>query len=133
MATKISTDIATVVDITARRNDSFYLKTDLTKDDGTNYNLIDSTDDNYKAKFEIYNGNDELILGFTSLTLNTSSSPLVDSTISVVTSSASLIINSPATNMTIRSGSYKYKFYIYSETDSETNTIMVGKFKVVDV
>ena len=133
MATKISTDIATVVDITSRRNDSFYLKTDLTNSDGTHYTITDSAEAAYIAKFEVYDSSDVLVLGFTSLDSGSSSSPFVDGKIDVIQTTSSLEINAPASNMTIRSGSYKYKFYIYSDTDLETNTIMVGKLKVVDV
>lgn len=133
MANKISTDIATVVDITARRNDSFYLKTELTQADGTLYTLKDSNQTDYNAKFEVYNGNDETVLGFTSL--NTGSvTPVYDGIINVSSSESSLTIEADASKITLRSGSYKYKFYIYSGSpDNETNTIMVGKFKVVDV
>jgi len=133
MANKISTDIATVVDITARRNDSFYLKTELTQADGTLYTLKDSSQADYNAKFLVYNGNDETVLGFTSLNSG-STSPIYDNIITVSSSDSSLIIEADASKITLRSGSYKYKFYIYSGSpDNETNTIMVGKFKVVDV
>jgi hypothetical protein len=133
MANKISTDIATVVDITARRNDSFYLKTELTQADGTLYTLKDSNQVDYNAKLEVYNANDETVLGFTSLSSG-SAAPIYDSIITVSSSDSSLTIDADAAKVTLRTGSYKYKFYIYSGSpDNETNTIMVGKFKVVDV
>jgi hypothetical protein len=131
MATKISADIASAVDITVRRNDSFYLKTELTNNDGTAYNVVDATDATYKAHFEVYDSSDVLVLGFTSLTSG-STIPVYDGKITVSTT-ASLVIKAAANLMTIRSGSYKYKYYIKSDADGETNTIMVGKFKVVDI
>tara|TARA_R110002072_G_scaffold23298_2_gene80735 strand:- start:88 stop:483 length:396 start_codon:yes stop_codon:yes gene_type:complete len=131
MATKISADIASIIDITARRNDSFYLKAELKNTDGTIYDIIDTSEANYTAHFEIYDANDVLILGFLSST--DSNSATVDSSIVVDGATATLLINSPATNMTIRSGSYKYKYYVKSGTDNVTNTVMVGKFKVVDI
>lgn len=131
MATKISADIASVVDITARRNDSFYIKTALTKADGTIYNLSGTSDDNpYVARLEIYDANDVKVLAFIS---DTGTSPEVGNTVTVAPSTGELTINVPATNMTIRTGVYKYKFYVTHSGDAETNTVMVGKFKVVDI
>ena len=131
MAKKITADVASSVDITARRNDSFYLKAELKNTDGTIYDIIDSAEEDYTAHFEVYDANDVLILGFLSGT--DSNTLLHNSTITVSGSASTLEINAPATNITIRSGSYKYKYYIKSATDSVTNTIMVGKFKVVDI
>jgi len=131
MATKISADIASIIDITARRNDSFYLKAELKNTDGTIYDIIDTSETNYTAHFEIYDANDVLILGFLSST--DSNSATVDNSIVVDGATSTLLINSSATNMTIRSGSYKYKYYVKSGTDNVTNTVMVGKFKVVDI
>lgn len=132
MATKISADVASVVDITARRNDSFYLKVELKNTDGTVYGIIDSADADYSAHFEIFDANDVLILGFISGT--DSNTALKNSTVTVIGSSATLEVSSPSSNMTIRSGSYKYKFYVKAtNSDNVTNTVMVGKFKVVDI
>jgi len=131
MATKISIDVASVVDITARRNDSFYLKTELTNTDGTIYNLIDSAQSDYVALFEVYDANDILILGFSSITDDNTN--VHGNTISVTSSTSTLEIDAPATNITLRSGTYKYKYYVKTTTDNVTNTIMVGKLKVVDI
>ncbi len=132
MATKISADIASVVDITARRNDSFYLKTELKNTDGTVYDIIDSDDNNYNAHFEIYDANDVLVLGFLSGT--DSNNKTVNSCITITGSTAILEINVAASNMTLRSGTYKYKYYVQAaNSDNVTNTVMVGKFKVVDI
>ena len=127
---KISADIAKVVDITARRNDSFYLKVTLTNEDGSVYDIVEEGGSNYSAYLEIYN-KDELVLGFSSVA-NTSS-PIVSSSITVDGSEASLTIETTSNNMGLYSGSYKYKMYVTSTTDNETNTVMVGKFKVVDI
>ena len=127
---KISADIAKVVDITARRNDSFYLKVTLTNEDGSVYDIVEEGGSNYSAYLEIYN-KDELVLGFSSVA-NTSS-PIVSSSITVDGSEASLTIETTSNNMGLYSGSYEYKMYVTSTTDNETNTVMVGKFKVVDI
>lgn len=131
MATKISADVASVVDITVRRNDSFYLKTELKNTDGTIYDIIDTNETDYTARFEIYDANDVLILGFISGT--DSATQLKNNTVTVTGSTATLVINSPATHMTLRSNTYKYKFYVKTTNDNITNTVMVGKFKVVDI
>lgn len=131
MATKISIDVASVVDITARRNDSFYLKTELTNSDGTIYNIIDSAQADYVALFEVYDANDILILGFSSVANDNTN--IHGSTIDVTSSTSTLEINAPASNITLRSGTYKYKYYVKTTTDNVTNTIMIGKLKVVDI
>jgi len=131
MATKISIDVASVVDITARRNDSFYLKTELTNTDGTIYNIVDSSSIDYVALFEVYDANDILILGFSSISDDNTN--IHSNIISVTSSTSTLEIDSPATNMTLRSGTYKYKYYVKTTTDNVTNTIMIGKLKVVDI
>ena len=131
MAKKVSTDIASVVDVTARRNDSFYLKAELTNPDETIYNIIGSDSATFSASFEIYDSSDVLVLGF--LSGSDSNSSTVNNSITVDGAKAELVIDVLATNMTIRSGTYKYKFYIQHETDGITNTIMVGKFKVTDI
>jgi len=126
---KVSADIAKSIDITARRNDSFYLKVVLTNEDGSVYNLIDSASSDYQADLKVYN-NDELVLGFTSAT---GDDPIINSSIEVSGSTATLIITTIASNMSLYTGNYKYKLYVSSATDSETNTVMVGKFKIVDI
>lgn len=130
MATKVSADVASIVDVTARRNDSFYLQTTLTQADGSVYLLRGEDASAYNAKFEIYDSNDVKVLAFIS---NTGSTPEVNNTITVGDGTGVLTINVNATNMTIRSGTYKYKFVVSHTVDEVTNTIMVGKFKVVDI
>jgi len=133
MAKKITTDVSSVVDITARRNDSFYIKTTLTQEDGSLYNVVSSTGVVYTAHFEVYDANSVRILTFLSAATPTSNTT-VNSVIDVDSDSSALTIDVPATNMTIREGVYKYKFYIKSDSvDNDTNTIMTGKFKIVDI
>lgn len=131
MASKISADVASVVDITARRNDSFYLKVELKNVDGSVYDIIDSGETDYSAFFEIFDSNDVLILGFASSQV--ASPTIIDTSIEVLGATATLIINVSANYMTVRSGPYKYKLYVKSASDYVTNTVMVGKFKVVDI
>ena len=128
---KVSADIAETVDITLRRGDSFYLKVDLTNEDGSNYNLygpngVSAMDCN----FEVYN-NDELVLGYAAK-LDGITAPMVASTIAVVPADSTITITSAAANQSIYSGTYKYKFYV-TDYANEHNTIMVGKFKVIDL
>ena len=130
MAKKISIDVASVVDITARRNDSFYLKTELTNSDGTIYNLEDPEGRTHTVFFNIYDANDILVLGFTSYA---NSNPLIYNSINVNLSPATLTISHSSNYFTIRSGTYKYKYYVKSYNSSIVNTIMVGKLKVVDI
>ncbi len=131
MATKISADIASIVDITARRNDSFYLKTTLTKSDGSIYNLSGTSDAQpYEAKLEVYDANDVKVLSFVS---GTGSGVEVSNSVVVNVTTGELTVKVPATGMTIRTGVYKYKFFVNHTGDEETNTVMIGKFKVVDI
>jgi len=128
---KVSADIAKTVDLTVRRNDSFYLKIVLTNDDGTVYDITEaSSNANYQADLKIYS-NDELVLGFSSA--SNQDAPTLSSSISVTGSTATLVVSTTANNMGLYTGSYKYKLYVSSSTDNETNTVLVGKFKVVDI
>jgi len=132
MATKLSADIAQNVDITARKGDSFYLKITFTNKDGTIYDFLSVSGEAYEAYFEVYN-NDALVLGFTSLDADTSVAPVVDNLITVDASNAVITIDSPDTNMGLRVDSYKYKLYVKEDVDKQTNTVMYGKFKIVDI
>jgi len=129
--TKLSVDIAKKYDLTARRKDSFYLKIALSNDDGTVYNITNSANSAYRADFNIYNSNDELILAFTSET--SAQLPLIVNSIAVTKETATLVISTTANNMGIYTGTYKYKLVVSDATDNETNTVMIGKFKVVDI
>jgi hypothetical protein len=128
---KVSADIAETVDITLRRGDSFYLKVDLTNEDGSNYNLygingVSAMDCN----FEVYN-NDELVLGYAAKADNITA-PMIASTIQISPTDSTITIISSAANQSIYSGTYKYKLYVF-DGSSVHNTIMVGKFKVIDL
>tara|TARA_Y100000401_G_C8313135_1_gene220916 strand:+ start:971 stop:1366 length:396 start_codon:yes stop_codon:yes gene_type:complete len=131
MATKVSADVANQVDITARRGDSFYLKIVLTNQDGSVYNLVDSANDDYQADMKIYNTNDQELIGLTSK--SSASSPEIANTITVTSSTGELVVETTANNMNLFAASYKYKVYVSSSTDNETNTVLVGKFKVIDL
>jgi len=133
MASKLSADIAQKIDITARKNDSFYLQITLTNTDGTIYNIVSVGGSNYVAYMEVYNANDEMILGFNSLASNFGAGYVQAQIITVVGSTAVLTIDSPSTHMGVRAGSYKYKLYVKESTDNQTNTVMYGKFKIVDL
>lgn len=133
MATKLSADIAQNVNITARKGDSFYLKITFTNEDNTIYDFLSEAGATYDAYFEVYNANDILILGFTSLDAGTSVAPVVDNLISVDPTTAVITIDSPDTNMELRVDSYKYKLYVKEETDNQTNTVMYGKLKIIDI
>jgi len=130
MATKVSVDIANDIDISARKGDSFYIKVVLTNEDGTVYDIIDSNSANYEAYMEIYN-NDQLVLGFSSE--NSASAPYISQTINVNGSTATLTISTTGNNMNLHPGIYKYKIYVTSDTDNETNTVAVGKLKITDI
>ena len=66
----ISTDIANTVNITLRRNDSFYLKVDLTNEDGSIYVLSDEDGTPFTAFLDVYSLNDEPVLGFSTEAFN---------------------------------------------------------------
>jgi hypothetical protein len=126
---KVSADIAETVDITLRRGDSFYLKIELTNEDGTNYNLYDSNGVSaMDCNFEVYN-NDRLILGYAA---KEALSPMVSQTIAVDPAESTITIDSAATNQSLYSGAYKYKLYV-TDNGSVFNTVMIGKFKVIDL
>ena len=128
---KVSADIAETVDITLRRGDSFYLKIELTNEDGSNYNLY--TENGVSAvdcNFEVYN-NDELVLGYAAKS-DGIDPPIVASTIVVSPADSTITITSSAANQSIYSGTYKYKLYVTNHGDM-FNTLMVGKFKVIDL
>jgi len=133
MATKLSADIAKKIDITARKNDSFYLEITLNNNDGTIYDIVSVNGQNYVAYMEVYNVNDEMVLGFNSLDSGWGAGYVASKIITVVGSTAVLTIDSPANYMTLRAGSYKYKLYVTESTDNQTNTVMYGKFKIVDL
>tara|TARA_R110002012_G_scaffold5027_1_gene22878 strand:+ start:288 stop:722 length:435 start_codon:yes stop_codon:yes gene_type:complete len=142
MAT-INTDIAQKIDIIARQFDSFTIKLDMTKQDGTVYDLS-----NTYVAFNVYNvetegsvlfmsnknlGNPTIGTYFTTnnitlydkfttdtYTHSSLSSIFVDSGVGVITLSQS--------QLSIAPGAYKYKMIL--QTTTNIKTWMYGKFKV---
>mgnify|MGYP003655853379 FL=1 len=126
----ISADIANTVNITLRRNDSFYLKVDLSNEDGSKYNLINPDTTSFTAFLGVYNSNDEPVLGFSTEASNSEPST-IDSSITLDSSLSTVTIEAEASDMSLFTGAYKYKLVVSGTTD--VNTIMVGKVKVVDL
>ncbi|HAI39310.1 MAG TPA: hypothetical protein DCM40_14960 [Maribacter sp.] len=130
MATQISSDIATEVNITARKDDSFYLKITLTKADGTAYNFTDYE----KATLFITNSNGDAVRTLKHLT-TTQTLPSVASAIDLSESASGILsISVVGGNMSVPKGTYQYKLVIENETPviHETITVMFGKFKFND-
>tara|TARA_R110000744_G_scaffold17850_3_gene48117 strand:- start:6432 stop:6830 length:399 start_codon:yes stop_codon:yes gene_type:complete len=130
---KISADIAQIVDITARRSDSFYLQVALSNDDGTTYNLIDSASNPYEADMFIYDSTDRLILTFESNNYVSGVPGTLSDAIVIDTTKSTLTIEVLGSNMGLHTGNYKYKLVLSSDTDDEVNTVMVGKLKIIDL
>lgn len=142
MATKVSSDISTNVDITARKNDSFYLQATITNSDSTPFDLTGF----YTIIFSIKNSNNVEVKRFyrTGSASADTTEVLKAASISYGTPTEGVItINVPSTttvdsgdnagtynNMNILVGSYPYTLKITSTT--ETHTVLHGKFKVVD-
>ena len=142
MATKISSDISTNVDITARKNDSFFLEATVTNSDSTAFDLTNFTTIN----FSILNSSDTEVKKFTKTgtAATDTTETLKPATITVATPTNGIIsIDVPSVtvntdgesdvsydNMNIQVGSYTYTLKIISST--ETHTILHGKFKVID-
>jgi len=141
MATKISSDISTNVDITSRKLDSFFLRAAVTNEDSTVFDLT-----NYaNIDFVIKNSNNTIVKQFsktgtasTDTTESLKPQTITDSgalgviTINVVATTTVSGGSNAGTynNMNIQVGSYTYTLKIVSST--ETHTILHGKFKVVD-
>jgi hypothetical protein len=124
MATQISSDIASEVDVTARKGDSFYLKATLTKVDGTVYDFSDYTASN----LIVLNSQDAVVRDFRSAS-DSVSLPNVASAISLTLASTGILtISTAGSNMNIPKGNYTYTLAISNAT--EKITIMYGKFKV---
>lgn len=140
MATKISSDISTNVDITSRKLDSFFLQAAVTNEDSTVFNLTSYTN----IDFVITNSNNTVVKKFskTGTAASGTTESLKPATITDTGSAGVITINVTATttttnspsvtfkNMNVQVGSYTYTLKIASST--ETHTILHGKFKVVD-
>lgn len=142
MASKISADVSTKIDITARKNDSFFLDITVTNSDDTVYNLSSST-----ISFNIFDSLGTNIKKFDNTSAGTNNANFTESykpgTLTKVDSTGVITINVPTTtvdssessdvtysNMNLLSGSYPYTLVI--TTSTETTTILHGKFKVID-
>tara|TARA_R100001244_G_scaffold132313_1_gene108045 strand:- start:32 stop:424 length:393 start_codon:yes stop_codon:yes gene_type:complete len=127
---KITADISKDIDITARRNDSFYLSITASNDDGTVYDLLkDDGATAFDCKLYIYNSDGNAILGFSSGT--ETPSYFVESVITVTPGTGVIVIDVPASGITLMKGAYKYKMVVYGTT--EVNTLISGKFKLIDI
>mgnify|MGYP003626885961 CR=1 FL=1 len=138
MATKVSSDISTNVNITARKNDSFYLEATLTNEDDTIFNLTSYT----LTQLEIKKVSGTLVKKFTNSgnSATETTETLKCATISTDTTNGIIKIDVPYTttltggtaftNMNLLVGSYDYTLKISSST--ELHTVMHGKFKIVD-
>ena len=143
MATKVSSDISTNVDITARKNDSFYLQVTITNSDSTPFDLTDFTSielsiknpNNVEVK-RFYRGhvaniNTDEVNKAASVSYGTPTEGVITINVPAVT-----VVLEPSlsagtyNNMNILVGSYPYTLKITSAT--ETHTVLHGKFKVVD-
>ncbi len=142
MASKISADVSTKIDITARKNDSFFLDITVTNSDDTVYDLSSST-----ISFNIFDSLGANIKKFDNTSAGTNNANFTESykpgTLTKVDSTGVITINVPTTtvdssgssditysNMNLLSGSYPYTLVI--STSTETTTILHGKFKVID-
>ncbi len=139
MATKISSDISTNVDITSRKLDSFFLTAQVDNLDGTRFDLTTYS----TMEFIVTNSNNTIVKKLQkSGALTTTTEVLKPSSITDSASLGVITINVPATtvvesgdnagtynNMNIQVGSYNYTLKITSST--ETHTILHGKYKIV--
>ena len=139
MATNISSDVSSNVNITARKGDSFYLKIEVTNSDGTAYSFTDYTD----MQFQVFNSNKTVIKKITTTGLAASSTDEVNKpgVITATSVDGTIIIDLPAVtqntstsksyvNMNLLVGTYDYVLVLTGTT--QTHTIMNGKFKSVD-
>lgn len=139
MATNISSDVSSNVNITARKGDSFYLKIEVTNSDGTAYSFSDYTD----MQFQIFNSNKTVIKKFKKSGTAASGTDEVNKpgVITATSVDGTIIIDLPANtlntstsksyvNMNLLVGTYDYVLVLTGA--SQTHTIMNGKFKSVD-
>jgi hypothetical protein len=128
MATQISSDIATEVDITARAGDSFFLKITLTKADGTAYDFSDYED----AKLLITNNNNDTVRQFNSSGTGVDLPQVASAMVLTEAASGILTVSVAGGNMNISRGNYNYKLFIEDTTPAinEKITVMFGKFKI---
>ena len=129
MATKISSDISTNVDITCRKGDTFSLDAAITNSDGSIFDLS-----GYQAQFIVTNANDNTVRKFYSYA---GSSGVIDcySTISLNDTTGVLSINVTGNKMNVIEGQFKYILRVSATSGNntgDTHTILDGKFKVIN-
>tara|TARA_R110002167_G_scaffold166479_1_gene363504 strand:- start:217 stop:606 length:390 start_codon:yes stop_codon:yes gene_type:complete len=129
MATKISSDISTNVDITCRKGDTFSLDAAITNSDGSIFDLS-----GYQAEFIVTNANDNTVRKFYSYA---GSSGVIDyySTISLNDTTGVLSINVTGNKMNVIEGQFKYILRVTATSGNnagDTHTILDGKFKVIN-
>ena len=144
MATNISSDISTNINITIRKNDSLYLKITLTNSDGTAFNL-----NPYSVfQLEVYDSKGDVIKRYQKngvaetgttegakpgvITVYDGSNSLSPGEIvldcpSIITNTS---VNKMYYNNNLLVGSYDYKFML--KGGGEVHTILHGKIKSVD-
>ena len=125
----ITSDISKDIDITARRNDSFFIEIVVANDDGSVYDLIKTDESTFDAQLTVYNTNNQPILGFSSK--SESAGYFIDNSITVTGSTATIKIEAAGSAFNIMKSTYKYKLVVTGDT--EVNTLMSGKFKVIDL
>ena len=147
MATNISSDISTNINITTRKNDSFYLKMTLSNDDGTAFSLNSYT----VYQFRIFDSSSNVLKEFSypgsastgtnevhkpgTITRYNGQNSLSPG--EIIIEVPSITVNSGNGddagmyfNNNLPVGSYDYTFVLKSGT--EVHTILHGKFKSVD-
>tara|TARA_R110002096_G_scaffold285676_1_gene479440 strand:- start:750 stop:1139 length:390 start_codon:yes stop_codon:yes gene_type:complete len=129
MATKISSDISTNVDITCRKGDTFSLDAAITNSDGSIFDLS-----GYYAEFIVTNANDNTVRKFYS---NAGTSGTIDyySTISLNSTTGIISINVTGVKMNVIEGQFKYILRVSASSGDNTgniHTLLDGKFRVIN-
>tara|TARA_R110000744_G_scaffold348471_1_gene454060 strand:- start:653 stop:1042 length:390 start_codon:yes stop_codon:yes gene_type:complete len=129
MATKISSDISTNVDITCRKGDTFSLDAAITNSDGSIFDLS-----GYLAEFIVTNANDNTVRKFYSYA---GSSGTIDyySTISLNNTTGIISINVTGVKMNVIEGQFKYILRVSASSGDNTgniHTLLDGKFRVIN-
>ena len=141
MADKISSDISTNIDITARKGDSFYLEaqvsnTDNTPFDLTEYSVVTMHVTTNTGKPVLNLSTDTVLSGNSNFTkiIKPGTITVPEATsgkiiISLDFSTTDSVNNVTYQNTDIPVGSYKYLLYISNNTDK--HTVLNGKLKIV--
>lgn len=125
MATKISSDVSSNVDITCRKGDSFSLTATITNSDGSIFDLDDYTN----SEMIVTNSHDGTLRKFHK-TAATDGGVDYYGTITYTALEGKVHINAVGEKMLIPEGTYKYVLKIAGV--GGVHTILHGKFKVID-